>query len=528
VSNIKSVFSLVSDEDYREFVIKSLHKRIFYEGTREWLVLNREDLLAVYELDFEPIHQQLRCLYSNRPRHLPHDPQVLLRSLLLMTVFGVTSITAWTKRLRSEPLLAIFAGTTIDHAPAVGTYYEFFKRLENGNFEPKCRHRVLDSEQRQARKVDCLRKPWIRPEGKPDNSEHGEVMRNLVKEIISAEDQPLPNDLETRLNLLLRDVAVKPSAAKGLISELDKLAVAADGSVLKSYCDHDGKPVCDCHNQGIYKCDHARRYSDPDSDWGWDNRVKDTVFGYRFAQVVALDTPHNLPLYLNIDPGSTYEPKMIVRAIDRMTKMGMIIKEGSFDALYDCYAFYGYLAHNGSDYAIPYNQPPAKCLALGEQGMLFDDKGRPLCPGGLPMIRQMVDKQGRQVYSCPVKRGTHIDGKAVRVVRLDECPLGALCDPKSKLGPLVHVAKDIDLRIHPTVPRGSEKYKELCNARTTCERSNSMKKEGLLMKFTKMRVMSYAHIRLTLVSILEHSLVWARKKLENIDIKTTEPLALFA
>ena len=134
-----TVCDFADDDAYRDFVARSLRKRIGHKNVQDWIKTNLEKLLPIYCLDFGPVRERLRELYSKKPRNKPYAPEVILRSLLLMLAFGVTSITKWAKRVKSEPLLAIFCGIEPGKAPAVGTYYEFLKRLENGPFQPKCR-----------------------------------------------------------------------------------------------------------------------------------------------------------------------------------------------------------------------------------------------------------------------------------------------------------------------------------------------------------------------------------------------------
>ena len=175
-----------------------------------------------------------------------------------------------------------------------------------------------------------------------------------------------------------------------------------------------------------------------------------------------------------------------------------------------------YLVSRQIAYAIPYAKEPATCLDLANDGRMFTDKGVPICRGGLAMQRHQKDKQGRQVYICPVKRGTHVNGKYTYVAHVEDCPLKCLCEPNSSTGPIVHVHKDIDPRIHPQIPRDSEQYRRLLASRTCTERSNSAKKEAYRMSYTNTRVMSYAYIKLALISLLEHSRVWAAELLEQV------------
>ena len=530
-----SFLSWNNDAEYRKFVACQLQKRIPKTGIMDenrnlkYLYQHQEKLLSVFLLDFDPVRERLAKLYSGKKHYRSFDPQVIIRSLMLMKTWGETSLTKWANELELHPILAIISGTHPGKTPAVGTYYKFYSRLENGDFEPKSGKCISNSEMRKARTLGCIRPPYTKPEIKPDYEESIPTMQKAVNEAIAGEKERIPDDLEARLNNILMELAVKPSAAKNLISHLDALRVGGDGSTLKSDCNPNGKRLCDCyrlHNLRNCRCD--RKYSDPDSAWGWNNRSKSFVYGYRFFQMLDLHPDHNLPIYLNIGPANSYEPKMAIRAIDRMIKMHLKIKESTFDALYDLYAFHRYLRHHKIDCAIPYSKTPAKCVSLGQEGMLFNSDGIPLCPAGKPMLYAGKDEQGRNIFHCPVKRTTHRNGKLIRVVWPDECPRKALCEPDSKMGPLVHVSKDIDYRIHPSIPRNNRRFKQLQNARSTCERSNSMKKHTYKMSQTKIRVMSYAFINLTFISVLEHSRVWAKDMLKKNNFTLANCLSAFS
>lgn len=300
------------------------------------------------------------------------------------------------------------------------------------------------------------------------------------------------------------------------------MTVLGDGSVLPATCNHNGKPTCDCRKQGKYICNHDRILSDLSAEWGWDNRNKCLIFGYRFFQLVSADNKHDLPVYLNIAPANKHEVLMAIDSIDDMDKMLhehselFSLHRASFDALFDANAFYKYLIHKKIfNYAIPYRTKPAACLELGDGRQKFSPEGSPLCPGGLPMRAHGKDAQGRRIYACPIKRLARCNGKKIYVCHSKECPLGRICQPQSSIGPLVHVTSDIDYRIHPPISRGSKEYHELRNLRSSCERSNSMKKYTYLMSQVRTRVMPYAFIRLFLISILEHSKVWVQNALKN-------------
>jgi hypothetical protein len=479
-----------------------------------WLEKNKVAVWSVFNLDLDPIRGKIVSLYSKDKRgHPPCDPFAIIRSLLLMLFLKETSITAWASEVKLTPVLSILSGFKRNEEPAVGTYYEFFKRLENGPYERKCQHRVLDSDRRHARIP--YRMPQEKPQEKPkrEPAEEG-VLQALVAELKSHEGEPLPNDLEKRLNEILAEVAVKPSADKGLLGDTQNLVAAGDGSVVPSSADSHGKPTCDCRKLGIYRCAHLRKFSDMDAWWGWDNEVKDFVFGYRYYQLVCGVKKHDLPVYLSMASANTHEAVMLLKLLARFEKEcynlmpSVRFRKGAFDAIHDAYAVYLYLTDKKIEYAIPYSKEPSHCVALGNEGLMANAKGTPLCPAGLPMRYHTKDKHGGHVYACPVKRPTRKGGKYIYRCHRHECPREALCEPNSLLGPLIRVPSTLNPRIHPAIPRQSQQYKTLLASRTTCERSNSAKKHTFLMKITRTRVMPYSFIRLTLISIIEHVRAW--------------------
>lgn len=519
------------DEEYRRTVREGLERLATEQDTLARIENHKEELLMVYLLDFEPMREELDALYSpTKHGSEPCDPTAILRSMLLMNAFRQTSLTDWAAEVRSDSILAVVCGFGTKKPPSVGSYYNLMKRLEDGPYVPKCRHRIRASEMRRAQAP--FRMPKVKPTEKKKTAPAG-VLERLTEKLRKNKGEPCPKDLERILNEILHVVAVKPSSERGIIEDMEKLTLAGDGSTVPSGACSNGKNTCDCRKKGIFRCDHLRKFSDMQASWGWDNRIEDFVFGYRYYQFVCADNERDLPVYLSISSANTHEAVMSLKALDRMQKMfarhhsQARIERISVDAIHDAHAYYRYLVDHRIRYAIPYAKQPAACLELGKEGALFTDKGVPLCLGGLPMRLHGQDRQGRKMYACPVKRATRRDGRQVYLAHREDCPRQALCEPLSTLGPIVHVNREIDPRIHPEIPRGSREYKQLSKMRTSAERSNSMKKERFRGKYTKTRVMPYAYIRLALSSLLEHSRVWAEEKLkEYVNLRET-PLALF-
>ena len=98
----------------------------------EWL----EAALLLYRIDLDCVSDDLKQLYapSHRGRP-PFDATAMLRAILLMSILRYHSIDKFADELRRQPRLAIIAGFTAFATPAVGTFYLFVDRLEDGPYK---------------------------------------------------------------------------------------------------------------------------------------------------------------------------------------------------------------------------------------------------------------------------------------------------------------------------------------------------------------------------------------------------------
>jgi uncharacterized iron-regulated membrane protein len=87
---------------------------------------------------------------------------------------------------------------------------------------------------------------------KTDLAEYDSVTKKLKDELKSKEDQHRPDDMMKRLEDILIQCAVIPSARRGLLGSLSSIAVSGDGSALPTGANSNGKPVCDCRKSGVY------------------------------------------------------------------------------------------------------------------------------------------------------------------------------------------------------------------------------------------------------------------------------------
>jgi hypothetical protein len=270
----------------------------------EWL----EAALILMSLDLEPARPILESLYSKDTRgQKPYDPVRMLRALLLMVLLKYTRITKWAEALKAKPRLARMAGFEPYDVPAPGTFYAFIDRLEDGEYQKQCEHRIKPSKLRKGKHLRNLASEKEQRQQKAkatDAAAYDSITQKLKDDLIASQDQPRPDDITKRLEDILMLCAIIPSAEKGLLGNLESMTVSGDGSALPTGASPNGKPACKCHENGIYKCEHNRYYSDPTANWGYDSYRDCYYFGHTFYQHVISTNGHDLPMHVAISRAS--------------------------------------------------------------------------------------------------------------------------------------------------------------------------------------------------------------------------------
>jgi len=417
--------------------------------------------------------------------------------------------------LKRKPRLATIAGFDPNKTPAVGTFYLFIDRLEDGPATPACAHRVRPS---------ALRKePLLRDlsQEKADKeklraailAQSDSITLDLKEQLLTAKDQPRPQDFLARLEDLLMKAAVLPSAHRGLLGDLQQLIVCGDGSALVTGASHTGKPSCQCRKEGVYRCEHPRFYQDHTANWGWDSYREVYYFGHTFYQHVVNRGGHDLPVHVHFGQASESDFTLSLNSLDRFAKaaaengLELSLSAAVYDAGHDGRGNYEYLLAKGIDPVIALNPRHGLPQASGNAQQI-DADGVPICPAGLAMRRHGTAPNHRIIFNCPVKRPTHLDGKTVWKSQPEQCPHKVLCQPESKMGPTVYVRSDSDPRLYPAIARDSAKFKELMKLRSGCERSNSTKKVAHKLERRPCRSASHYLVRLYLISVIEHAKAW--------------------
>lgn len=495
----------------------------FHETDDFWklLVSYAKEFTIIANLNLDPVIPLLNSLYSPVHRAAPKDPISMLRSLLLMTSTKEASITKWVKNTRALSLYAIMAGFHPDDTPGIGTYYDFMKRLIDGPYQKPCEHRT----QKKSEFISGLHRRNFQSEKDAKKDEFDpncSQSERLVEKLLAQANEPRPNGFEKVLEDLLFKVGILPSIQEGALSGLDHLLLSGDGSILRTAASSRGKPTCSCRSQGIYRCAHDRDYTSPTAKWCYDAYRDCYLFGDRYYHLVVHQNGHDLPLLTVMPGGNESDYTLSLKAFDRFLKaanengLDMHIDIFCGDGHHDSCAHYRYFQEKAVSPVIPLSEKSKNVYPhlLEDRGIRLDTDGVPLCPEGVRMRHHQFDAKKRvHVYTCPVKRNTHRNGKSVYITHREECPREKDCAPDSSLAPLVYIKSEIDPRLYPPIPRDSERFKELYKERTATERGNSLIDTYHLDRSS--RNADYGLIRLTLVNIVEHALIRYRDALKS-------------
>jgi len=498
-----------------EFIQKFRQAYNTIKSTRKAIVFSYlDEKIIISDIDFSPVAELLASLYSPEPRgRKPRDPVCVLRSLILMVMLNETSITRWAKRLRSDEFLSVIAGWEPGKSPSVSTFYQFLYRLQDGPYKKKCSHIEKPSEldkgwhKRNFKKEDKKKKKEQKKE--IDHQKQDSITQKLAEELLANSEQPRQNDLTKRLQDLLMELGVKPSIKKELIDPME-LELCGDGSSIVSGARKQGKCICNClKEKNIRKCDCHRLYKDPDADFGYDPYRDEYYYGDTMYQICYSSKGHDLPVNIIAGPASETDYTLSLKAYDSCIKtfrehdITANITAAIMDAGHDAMGNYFYFRQKDIPALIPLNSRGAK--EAYRDNIKLSSRGIPLCKGCIEMRHISYNKtKMKHSFGCPVKRGTHRKGNYIYVAHTEECPLGALCSPDTKHGPVVSISSRDNPRLFPDIPRSSQKFKELYKLRTGTERSNAAKKEAYPFHRARLKSRAARLIRLYLIAIVEH------------------------
>ena len=492
---LKPVF--VQHSSYQQFVLEQLDTH--YSGPI--LVLRNKDWPLIAKLwvtDLSYINTLLAKGYGDRgPK--PRDPASLMRCYLVFLMTKPTiGLTEWVEELHRIPLYAIISGFEPGDVPGVGTFYDFFDRLwksSKKDVKPK----------RQKRK----KKP---KKGKKKGQKAPTTTTGKVKRLIkwmtrgTATMTHLPTDT---LFHFFESQILTVSAELGLLGNTDALRVAGDGTPVATSAYPRSKPACNCSAQGHTECNHARVYSQPDCNIGWDSSRERHYHGYNLYMLSASDSHYDLPLYPKLQRASRHDSvSLVMSAVEfqQRSTLGTIDKM-LLDAAHDAQSIYEMLDDQGIEPIIDLNERGKKNTQTGGN-IAISPAGIPICPAGLEMKPNGYDHtQDRQKWRCSL---------ACNTKNSCENPCS-----NAKYGRTFHTHSKDNLRLYPKTIRGSQKWKLIFKRRTSVERSNKREKVDYKLETGRHRSTKMWYMRLYGIMICQHVDAWYAVQQESLsELKT--------
>jgi len=467
--------------DYQRVMVESVNK-MFKHNPKS--IQNHETaILKMYHLDIDCIKDDFIPLFSVTGRPSNQQPE-LFRSSILMSHYKHVGVDEWVAYASASPLICALVGVTTESFPGASTHRDFIERLW------------------MADKPNRIKVKKVKPKGK-----HGKnktppkrpgITAYLVKKALSGTVfKAIPERL---LQTIFMKTAVLPSANAGLLGNINKLVVSADGACVESHASSFGHKICNCGKS----CDCPRRFADPEATWGWDSYHERWFYGYTayLLSVHNKDKKLDLPIYMRFVEARRHDAVTLIASLAHARHLYQ--NSFTFDSLladsaHDNYPTYDLLKqwhikpfidlNNRSD-----DKPQSDGLILSKNGV-------PVCPDGYEMVNWgLMWKSYRIKFRCPLATG-----------RVKYCPYDVNCN-KSIYGKTVYKRLASDIRLLTPIPRESDEWRQTYKMRTASERVNNRiltdYKLEPAKRYGKTKIVSFAFwnaINVHLDALIKHS-----------------------
>jgi hypothetical protein len=402
-------------------------------------------------LNLDPLMPVIASLYPPGGRMAEQQMQIF-RALVLMKHLRIP-LNRLVEALTNNPVLCVIAGFTSGTIPSTSSFYDFINRLvplgERSVVKPVA-HKPKEKYGKNEKQP-------------PKNPNITNILANSVLKDEKRFRRRLSGRADRFLQKIFARVAVDSSVNMGLIPK--DVDISGDGTCIETGASSYGRKICKCAENGIYKCDCPRKFSDPNATWGWDSSKTQWFYGYTgyFISTYNKDLKIDLPLHLRFVEASRHDSVSAIVSLVEFRELYPCLKVSSFisDSASDNYATYKLLNHWEIDAIIALNNHnkgnPQYPAALS-----IDKHGCPICPGGNKMtFYGFCNDRFRLKWRCPrVTRG------------IEPCDACADCSP-SNYGRVIYTKPDWDLRLFTRIPRGSDAWKEKMRQRTASERVNN-------------------------------------------------------
>lgn len=414
----------------------------------------------------------------------PRLPSCMLRSYLLALKLKVTSITQWCRMLRETPLYAILSGFPAPDTPGVGTFYDFFSRVWQ------------DSKPNRSSKE---RFPKLKvPKGKKKGDKTPYDASGIAAKLLPllARWDLKPDQPFSLIFKLFQQQFLHSSIECGLIDPCH-LALAGDGTAVRTAAQQRKQRLCNCLNEGQHRCRCKRHYSQPDCNWGWDSHRETYFFGYHLYMYVASDSHSDLPVFPLLERASRHDMLSFLHSFFTMKAYlpQFHLEKLLLDSAQDAYVVYEYCKKQGITPFIDLN--PRNTGHFTYKGdFTIDTDGVPICKLGLRMHKDGYEAaKYRAKYRCP------------KANRRQGCYCEHPCSP-AKYGRTVHIYRNDNPRLFNIPPRDSDAWKREYDRRTSVERSNKREKCDYKLEDGRHRSSKMWYCRLFGIMMLQHLDAW--------------------
>ena len=429
-----------SHEDYQRQLVSDLS---FIARISPYALFEYERSLSkLYILNLDPLKDLVAPCYSSTGRPSKNQSEIF-RSLVLMIDLGYP-LDRWVVKLSKNPVLQLACGFH-GNLPGIASYYDFISRIFKLNEKPRHKHKK--------------RKP-IKVFGKDKMpAKHPGIVKKMVLQLFSG--RRLDRRPERLLQNIFANVCVQPSIVLGLVPKT--VSISGDGTCIVTGASPYGRRTCECHD---FACGCPRKFSDPNATWGWDSHSERCFYGYTGYFISTYSRPNrlDLPLYLRIVDAKRHDSISAVVALAEFRDLypGLCIDTFISDSASDNYATYELLRH--------WNINAVIALGKSSDGnrrypshLSVNEKGVPLCPGGNEMV----------YWGYSAKNRSGLKWRCPRILRkCTPCDACVRCSP-SDYGRVIYTKPDWDLRLFTTIPRGSDRFKQIMKERTAAERVNN-------------------------------------------------------
>ena len=449
-----------------------------------------EIIIEFWHLDLSITDQLMADRYSKLgPK--PRLPSCMLRSYLLSIKFKISSITRWVALLKENPLYALLSGFSFGDTPGIGTFYDFFTRMwdsDSSNLSPK--ERFPKPKAKKGKK---------KGDKTPANTES--ISSRLIPFL---ERHPLkPSHAFAFIFSLYHDQFLIKSVSNGLINA-SHLALAGDGTPVKTSSLLRKKRICGCLKEGITNCRCKRKFSQPDTNSGWDSSRECYFNGYHLFMFVASDSHSDLPVFPMLERASRHDMLSFLHSFFSMKAylpefhLEKLLLDSAMDAIpvYDCCKkknitpFIDLKKTNNGNYKY-------------KDTFTIDPDGVPRCKLGLRMHHDGYEiKKNRCKYRCP------------KATRKKGCFCETPCSP-AKYGRTVHTQLKDNPRIFNIPPRDSKEWKKEYDRRTSVERSNKREKQDYKLEDGRHRSSKMWYCRLYGIMMCQHLDAWEMPSIET-------------